>query len=181
MADEESFLDEDVSVGQDSEVGKKIRFLPALVLKILKWAAVVVAAVIFIVTVVVITMRIINQGRPSGSVPVVSENYRSAPPVYDYYKNFEDIRTRTADEVPYTVVAKVALGYEQGNKSMQNELVARTDLLQHTIRSYFASKTSAELRNEEAVLQGLLQAINAVMSTGKIKNVLLLDFNIIAM
>jgi flagellar FliL protein len=181
MADEESFLDEDVTVGQDAEVGQKVGFLPALILKILKWAAVVVAAVIFIVTVVVITMRIMNQGRPSGSVPVVSESYRTSPPEYDYYKNFDDIRTRTADDVPYTVVAKVALGYEKGNKRMAGELVARTDLLQHTIRSFFASKTAAELRNEEAVLQELLQAVNGVMDTGNIKNVLLLDYNIIAM
>ncbi len=181
MADEESFLDEDVTVGQDSEVGQRGGFLPALILKILKWAAVVVAAVIFIVTVVVITMRVMNQGRPSGSVPVVSPEYRSAPPEYSYYENFEEIRTRTADEVPYTVVAKVALGYEEGNKSIQNELVARTKLLQHVIRSYFASKTAAQLRDENVILQELLQEVNAVMTTGKIKQVLLLDYNIIAM
>ena len=181
MADEESFLDEDVSVGQDSEVGQKVGFLPALILKILKWAAVVVAAVIFIVTVVVITMRIINQGRPSGSVPVISESYKAAPPQYSYYENFDDIRTRTADEVPYTVVAKIALGYEEGNKSIQNELVSRTKLLQHTMRSYFASKTARELRNEDMVLEELLQAVNAVMDTGNIKQVLLLDYNLIAM
>jgi len=181
MADEESFLEEDVAAGQESEVGQKVRFLPALVLKILKWAAVVVAAVIFIVTVVVITMRIMNQGRPSGSVPVISPEYTSAPPTYSYYDNFEDIRTRTADEAPYTVVAKVALGYEEGNKNIQNELVSRTKLLQHVIRSYFASKTAAELRSEKVVLQELLQQVNAVMTTGKIKQVLLLDYNIIAM
>ena len=181
MADEESFLDEDVAVGQDAEVGQKVGFLPALILKILKWAAVVVAAVIFIVTVVVITMRIMNQGRPSGSVPVVSAEYQSAPPTYSYYENFDDIRTRTADDVPYTVTAKVALGYEEGNKTIQNELVSRTTLLQHTIRSYFASKTAAQLRNENVVLQELLQEVNAVMSTGKIKQVLLLDYNLIAM
>lgn len=181
MADEDSFLDEDVAVGQDAEVGQKVGFLPALILKILKWAAVVVAAVIFIVTVVVITMRIMNQGRPSGSVPVVSPEYSAAPPTYSYYENFDDIRTRTADDAPYTVVAKVALGYEEGNKGIQNELVDRTSLLQHVIRSYFASKTAAQLRNEDVVLQELLQAVNSVMATGKIKQVLLLDYNIIAM
>ncbi|MBN1686228.1 MAG: flagellar basal body-associated protein FliL [Spirochaetales bacterium] len=181
MADEESFLDEDIAVGQEAEVGRKVGFLPALILKILKWAAVVVAAVIFIVTVVVITMRIMNQGRPSGSVPVVSESYTSAPPTYSYYKNFEDIRTRTADDVPYTVVAKVALGYEEGNKSIQNELVERTTLLQHIIRSYFASKTASQLKNEGVVLQELLQEVNAVMTSGKIRQVLLLDYNLIAM
>lgn len=181
MGDEESFLDEDVTVGQDSEVGQKVGFLPALILKILKWAAVVVAAVIFIVTVVVITMRIMNQGRPSGSVPVVSPEYTAAPPTYSYYENFDDIRTRTADDVPYTVVAKVALGYEEGNKSIQNELVARTTLLQHVIRSYFAGKTAAQLRDESVVLQELLQEVNAVMTSGRIRQVLLLEYNIIAM
>jgi flagellar FliL protein len=181
MADDESFLDEDVTVGQDADVGPKVGFLPALVLKILKWAAVGVAAIIFIVTVVVITMRIMNRGRPSGSVPVVSEDYNAAPPILSYYENFDDIRTRTADDTPYTVVAKVALGYEEGNKTIQNELVSRTKLLQHTIRSYFSSKTARQLRDEATVLQELLEDVNAVMNTGKIQQVLLLDYNIIAM
>jgi flagellar FliL protein len=181
MADEESFLDEDVTVGQDAEVGQKVGFLPALVLKILKWAAAAVAAIIFIVTVVVITMRIMNQGRPSANVPVVSESYVATPPILDYYENFDDIRTRTADEVPYTVVAKVALGYEKGNKNIQGELVERTRLLQHIMRSYFARKTADELRNEVAVLEELLEEVNGVMASGRIRQVLLLDFNIIAM
>jgi len=181
MADEDRFLDEDVAVGQEAEVGAKAGFIPALILKALKWAAVVIAAVIFIVTVVVITTRIMNQGRASGSVPVISESYTTAPPRYSYYRNFEDIRTRTADDLPHTVVAKVALGYDEGNKNLQNELVSRTTLLQHIIRGYFASKTAAELRNESVVLQELLQKVNAVMTTGRIMQVLLLDYNIIAM
>jgi flagellar protein FliL len=181
MADEESFLDEDVSVGQDPDVGQKVGFLPALVLKVLKWAAIAVIAVIFIVTVVWITMNVINRGRPSGSVPVVSEQYSAAPPILSYYENFDDIRTRTADEVPYTVVAKIALGYEEGSKGIQNELVSRTKLLQHILRSYFSSKTAKELRNERVVLEELIEQVNAVMTSGKIKQVLLLDYNLIAM
>ncbi|MBT3271992.1 MAG: flagellar basal body-associated protein FliL [Spirochaetales bacterium] len=181
MADEESFLDEDVAVGQDSEVGQKVGFLPALVLKVLKWAAVGVAAVIFIVTVVWITMRVMNQGRPSGSVPVISEEYRAAPEILSYYKNFDSVRTRTADDTPHTVIAAVALGYEEDNKTIQTELVSRTVSLQHIIRSYFSSKTAKELGNEKVVLEELLERVNSVVSGGKIKEVLLLEYNIIAM
>ena len=180
MADEESFLDEDVSVGQDAEVGLKVGFLPALVLKILKWAAVTVAAIVFIVTVVVITMRIINRGRPSGSVPGLSQAYDAAPPILDYYKNFEPIRTPTADESSHTVIATIALGYEEGNKQISNELTKRVDHLQHLIRNFFSSKTESELKNEVVILAELLEKINAVMSSGKIKEVLLLEYNIIA-
>ena len=50
MADDESFLDEDVTGGQDVEVSQKTGFIPALAFKILKWAAIAIAAIIFIVT-----------------------------------------------------------------------------------------------------------------------------------
>ena len=83
--------------------------------------------------------------------------------------------------MPHTVVASVALGYEEGNKTIQGELTKRTDHLQHLIRSFFSSKTATELRNEVAILAELLEKVNSVMTSGKIREVLLLDYNLIAM
>lgn len=122
MADEEGFLEEDVAAGQDLEVGQKIGFLPAIAIKILKWAAVGIAAIIFIVTVVLITMQILNRGTQPQTLPTVSPNYESKPPILSTFDAIEEIRTRTSDENPSTVIVRVILGYEENNKLVQNEL-----------------------------------------------------------
>lgn len=181
MSDEDTFLDEDVTPAGDVEVGQKTGFLPALLLKILKWAAVAVAAIVFIVTVVVFTMRIMNQGTRPATVPAVSEEYRATPPLLEYYDVFEPIRTRTADETPYTVIARVALGYNPDNKSLYSEIVERTPKLQDLIRSYFTQRTAKEVmpRNEEVVKQELMVRVNQILSSGKIQDVIFLEYNVI--
>ncbi|MAG13906.1 MAG: flagellar basal body protein FliL [Spirochaetales bacterium] len=183
MADEESFLDEDVTGGQDVEVGQKTGFLPSLVIKILKWAVAGIAAILFIIAVVVVTTNFLNQGRRSSSVPIISEEYAAAPEIMSWYENFDPIRTRTADEASYTVVARVALGYKQDDKQIWNELGNRSRLLQHLIRSYFTQKTANELhpRNETIIVEELLEKVNAVMTSGKVKQVILLEYNLIQM
>ena len=181
MADEESFLDEDVEAGGESEIGQRGGFISTLLLRILKWAAIAIAAIIFIVTVVIVTMRIMNRGTRPAAVPAVSEEYRATPKRLSYYNNFEDIRTRTADETPYTVIARVALGYDDGNKNLYNEIVERTPKLQDLIRSYFTQKTAAEVepKNEEIVKEELKVRVNSVLSSGKIEDVIFLEYNVI--
>ncbi len=183
MADEESFLEEDVSAGAEAEVGQGGGFLSALLLKILKWAAIAVAAIIFIVTVVIFTMRIMSRGTRPAAVPAVSEEYRATPKRLSYYDNFEDIRTRTADETTYTVIARVALGYDGNNKNLYNEIVERTPKLQDLIRSYFTQKTANEVepRNEEIVKEELKVRINSILSSGKVEDVIFLEYNVIPM
>lgn len=181
MADDESFLDEDVTGGQDVEVSQKTGFIPALAFKILKWAAIAIAAIIFIVTVVVITTRILGRGTSSGSVPVVSEQYTTKPPVLSWYDTFDDIRTRTSDETAFTVIAKVALGYKKDDKDISNELTERKSRLQDIIRSYFTQKTAIEVmpKNEALIKEELKERVNAVMTKGRIEQVIFLEYNVI--
>ena len=181
MADEDSFMEEDVGTGQDVEVGQKVGFLPAAALKILKWAAICVAAVLFIVTVVWVTMKFMDRGTRSGTVPSVSAEYSTKPPILTPYDAFDDIRTRTSDETAYTVAAKVALGYEEGNKDIQAELVKRSRMLQDLIRGFFSQKTAAELdpKYEELLKDELKERINRVLRDGKIEAVWFLELNVI--
>jgi flagellar protein FliL len=183
MADEDSFLDDDVASGGDVEVGQKTGFVPALLLKVLKWAAVALAAIIFIVTVVVFTMRIINQGTRPATVPAVSEEYRATPKRLQYYDVFEDIRTRTADDAPYTVIARVALGFDPVNKQLYNEIVERSQKLQDLIRSYFTQKTANEVlpKNEDIVKQEIMIRVNSIMANGKVEDIIFLEYNVIPM
>ena len=183
MADEESFLEDDVAGGQDVEVGQKGGFLPAFAVRILKWAVIAIAAIIFIVTVVIITTRILNQGTRSGSVAIDSSAYTQKIPKYSWFDSFEDIRTRTGDDTAYTVIARVALGYDENNKKIQAEIVTRSRLLQDRIRSYFSKHLAAELhpKHEDRIKADLLEEINSIITDGKIGVVLLLEYNLIEM
>ena len=182
MGDEESFLEEDVAGGQDVETSERSSFLPALLLKILKWAAVAVAAIIFIVTVVYFTMQIMNRGTRPATVPAVSEEYRATPPVYRYVRdNFSEIRTRTADETPYTVIAQFGLGILESEDRLYDEIVSRTPQIQDLVRSYFTQKKAAEImpKNEDAVKEEIRARVNAILTNGKIKDVILLEYNVL--
>ena len=181
MADEDSFLDEDVAAGGDVELGDKPGIVSSLLLKILKWAAVGLAAVIFIVTVVYFTTRVMSRGTRPATVPAVSEAYQATTKILSYYAVFEDIRTRTADETPYTVIARIGLGYDRDDDRLYNELNERKDKLQDLIRSYFTQKTAAEVepRNEARVKQEMLIRVNAILSAGKIEDVIFFEYNVI--
>ncbi|MEW5813900.1 MAG: flagellar basal body-associated FliL family protein [Spirochaetota bacterium] len=181
MSDEEQSFDEGISGEPDVAVGGKVGFLPGIVIKLLKWAAIAVVAIIFIVTVVIITMSIMNKGSKSQSYAAVTPEYQGTAPILDYYTNIEEIRGRTADKNPVTVIVKVSLGYDQGNKAIQGELIQRTPKLKDMIRGFFSSKTAEELgpKNEEALKMALKELLNRVMTTGKIKDVIFSDFNVV--
>lgn len=185
MGDEDRAFDEGF-VGDDADIAplegeKQGGFLGGALLKILKFAAMGIGAIIFIVTVVIITMRIMNRGnQPQGGYEATSEEMQSVPPELTWYDNIPEIRTRTSDENAVTVIVKVNLGYEIEDKATQSELISRTPRLQDMIRSFFAGKTASQLqpRNEKELKEELQAKINNALSKGKIKDVIFLDFNI---
>ncbi len=92
MADEDRFLEDDVAATDDIQSGKKVGLLPAVVIKLLKWAALIVAAIIFIVTVVVVTVSILGKGNQVSGYATISEQYQGKPPILEWYGNIEEIR-----------------------------------------------------------------------------------------
>jgi len=180
MGDEDDFMGGEPATDQDLEVGRKIGFLPAVAIKILKWAALAIAAVIFVVTVVVITVSIMGRGTKTAGYPVSSPEYQAKQAPQSYY-NIGEIRGRTADVNPTTFLISVQLGYEQNNKAIQTELVARTPQLEDLIRSFFASKTSDQLSSDHdaELKQELLTDINNILISGKIESVVFPEFNVV--
>jgi len=186
MADDDQSFDagfegEDVA-GIDAPGGeeKKGGFVGGALLKILKFAAMGIGAIIFIVTVVIITMRILNKGGQSQSYPVVSEEYEAIPEQLQWYDNIPEIRTRTSDENSVTVIVKVNLGWIEGEATLQTELIQRTPRIQDLIRQFFANKTAAQLSpaHEQELKTELKEKINFILAEGTIKDVVFLDFNI---
>lgn len=181
MSDEEQSFDEGLAADEDLSVGNKVGFLPSVLMKVLKWAALGIGAVIFIVTVVIVTMRVMNRGAQPQSYVAVTEPYEAKTPKYEWYDNIPEIRGRTADKTPATVIVKVNIGYDEGDKEVQSELIARTPRLRDLLRNYFTSKTAAELQpqHEEELKTEIREMINRIMSDGKVREVIFLDFNIV--
>jgi len=179
MGDEDIYAEEDITGGQDLEVGKKRGFIPAFVLKSLKWVALGLAAIIFIVTVVFVTMKILNRGATGQTTQPVSEAYVDTPPQYSWYE-IEEIRTRTADRNPATVVVLAKLGYEKENKEMQTELIAQRELIYDLMRQHLSTKTSAELtpQNEQQIKEELRRKINGILKNTTVEKIVFYDYNV---
>jgi flagellar FliL protein len=118
---------------------------------ILKFAAIGIGALIFIVTVSVITYSIMNKGGKSQTV--ISDPlspYVGKRPEYDMYDRIGSISIRTRDS--YTVSVEMIIGYDKGDQNANTELWGRQYELRDFIRRYFTGKSAAELgpdREEE--------------------------------
>ena len=130
---------------------------------ILKFAAIGIGAIIFIVTIVVVTMNIRDKrGHPQTSIDPLSP-YVAVPPAYTYFTEIGQISTKTRDEDKhYTVTVNMYIGYEQNNQAAASELSVRRYNLQDFTRSYFAGKYAEELRpeNEENLKREIKERLN---------------------
>jgi len=181
MADEEVFEADDVAGGTaEEESGGKRSFIPQAVLRILRWVALGLAAIIFIVTVVVITVSIMNRGPQAGAYPGPSQEYEGTLQILSWY-DVPEIRTRTSDENAYTVLVDPKIGYAKDDKKIQTELIARREQIIDMMRRYFAEKTAAELapQYEPEIKADLEQNINRIMEGKGIEDIVFLQFNVI--
>lgn len=179
MGDEDIYAEEEVGGGEELAVGEKSNALKELLPKILKWVAIVLVAVIFIVTVVFFTMRILSQGTTNQSYAVQSPEYATEPDVMSWYA-LEEIRTRTADKNPSTVIIKAKLGYEWENADVQTDLIQRSEIIYDAMRQFLSSKTADELtpQTEMQVKQEMKEKINRLISAGKIQEIIFMEYNI---
>ncbi|MBN2509623.1 MAG: flagellar basal body-associated protein FliL [Spirochaetales bacterium] len=181
MADDDVVFGEDeVAEGPGAE-GPRGGFLPEIVIKILKIVAMALVAIIFIVTVVIVTMKIMTRGTVNQSYPASSPEYAGEPDILLWYDGIEEIRTRTADANPMTVIVKIMLGYEKNNNALTGELVQRQPPFQAKIRAFFGRKVASELtaKNEEALRQELKETINRDLTTGKIMDVIIMNLQVL--
>lgn len=160
----------------DSGAKKGSGLLPQL----LKWVAIVLGALIFIVTVVVITVNIMGgAGRSQTAVPV-SEEYTGVREVLQWYTAVGTIQTRTMDSIPASVVADIVLGYPPDDKTTPSELTSRLVELKDFLRSFFQHKTASELRNEDKIKIEIRNSINDnILSNSKIKDVRFTKYEIV--
>ncbi|NCN04221.1 MAG: hypothetical protein GW949_01195 [Spirochaetales bacterium] len=183
MSDDFLEGDEDVGGGDSgaSEGGKKrVGFMPAIVIQILKWAAIVLGMIIFVVTIVVITLNILGTGTSNANRTDVTEDYRENLPVYEFF-DMEEFRGVTADEVRNTYVVNIQLGYDAGDSVTVNEIIGRRVQLTDQILLWFSSQNAAYLlnaNNREEIRSRVRALVNQIM-TRDIKEVRFTNFQIL--
>jgi len=161
---------------------KKASGLAALLPNLLKFVAIGIGALIFIVTVSVITYNILNKGGQSQTAIPVNSPFVGARPEYAMYSAIGVIRTSTRDTIPYTVAVDMVIGYDTTDSAAGAEFAARQVELQDFVRSFFRSKTADELRpeNEAKLKQEIIEQLNTkILNTARARIILFKQFDVL--
>jgi flagellar FliL protein len=178
MSDEEGFLDEGVTGEEEQPGGARTGFLPAIVITILKWAAIALGAIIFVVTVVIITNKVTGRGREVAAIAPYSPEYEQDSVEREYFNtDLDSIRGTTADDPPVSFLASVTLGYEAGKTVVQTELVSKKEIIRNTVLKYFGQKKAADLltQNFGRLEDELTTIINGRLRRGQIIELLIME------
>lgn len=173
MADEDNANDLGDGLEDDAPAGKKGGVKGAFP-QLLKMILIGVAAIIFIVTIVVVTTAILNKGGNKQTAIPVSEEYTTKREVYDWYTSLDQIRTSTSDPVPASVSVTIALGYKKDDKMASSEITERRIEIIDFLRRFFSEQTVEDLKpqNEELLRQQIRDQINDdILSNSRIRDV----------
>ena len=174
MADKDDSVmpddDTDAGAAPAKKAGGIVGMLPSL----LKWVAIALGAIILIVTVVVITMKVMGGNKTQQVSIPFSQEYTRKKEILDWYSSFDSVRTNTSDAVPASVVVQVALGYKKDDKAASTEISQRLIEIKAFLRQYFSERTVEELKpqNEDILRQQIRDRINDdILSESKIRDV----------
>jgi flagellar FliL protein len=172
-------------VGEGTAAPKKASGLAALLPNLLKFVAIGLGALIFIVTVAVITFNIMSKGGKSQTtVADPTSPYVGKRPEYANYTLIGPVTTRTRDKTVTNITVEVVLQYDLNNVAAQTELTARQYDLRDFVRRYFSGKYAAELapEHEERLKRDIQETLNTrFLDTAKVRNVLFLRFDMMEM
>ncbi|TVQ26666.1 MAG: hypothetical protein EA383_04805 [Spirochaetaceae bacterium] len=178
----DDIFDSDDDIGSEESPDKKGGVLSGLAIQILKWVAIVIGAILFVVTVVVVTLNILQGDEPAGQVftpssEVMAEGLDPA----SFFGGLGEIRGTTSDGAMFVV--QLQLGYDEGNARIAAELTQNTPRLRDRARRFFASHTVDALRpaNEEILKTELMEQLNAILIGRPIREVLFDEFQVLGM
>jgi flagellar FliL protein len=165
---------------------KKASGLGGLLPNLLKFIAIGLGALIFIVTVAVITFTVMSKGGGKAQTTVTDPNspYIGKRPEYASYTLIGQISTRTRDKVVTNVTVEMILQYDLNNNAAAAELTARQYDLRDFVRQYFSGKYAVDLspENELRLKNDIRDILNTrILDTAKIRNVLFLKLDVMEM
>lgn len=185
MSDNDELNDLDEGGSSVDNAPKKASGLAALLPNLLKFVAIGLGALVFIVTVAVITYNILNKGgRNQTVVAEPASPWVGKRPEYQMFTSIGVVRTRTKDISPYSVVVDMVIGYDVNDKNAQNELTSRLYELKDFVRSFFSGKYREDLlpANEARLKQEIVEALNTrVLDSSKARIVLFNQLDVMEM
>jgi flagellar FliL protein len=165
-----------------SSSNKKKGGIGNLLPTILKFAAIGIGALVFIVTVSVITYNIMNNGgKQQTNVTDPSSPYIGKKPIYAWYDGIGTVTTRTKDDITHSVSIVMNIGYDTTDPTAYSELSGRKFELQDFARKYFASKYADELKpeNEERLKQEIKEQINKrLLENARVRDITFTKFDV---
>jgi flagellar FliL protein len=176
----------DMEEGEAPEGGaaskKKKGGLGALLPTLLKFAAIGIGALLFIVTVSVITYNIMNDGgKTQTNVTDPSSPYIGRRPVYSWYTDIGTVTTKTSDEISHSVSVVMNIGYDTTDTTAYSELSGRKFELQDFVRRFFAGKTAEQLKpgNEEQLKQEIKEQLNRrYLENARVRDITFTKFDV---
>jgi flagellar FliL protein len=150
---------------EQADAGKSRKGGNGFLVKILKFVAIGIAAVIFIVTVTVVTYMIMSKGGKSQTAVPVTASYEGIKPVYAVFSLIGTITTQTRDETPHMVTVDMLIEYDMNDNAGLTELTGRQYQLRDFTRRFFSGKYAAELspENESRIKQEIRELLNTTI------------------
>jgi len=109
-----------------------------------------------------------------------SEEFRDKIDPLQYSQIIEELRVKTKDSVPSSLIVKVAFGYSSNDKSTAQNISSRKVEITDFLRAYFQSKTVSELKQEEKIKIEIRNEMNDnFLTRNKIKDVRFTKYDII--
>lgn len=174
MADDDI---DDIGAGDAPESGgtkpKKKGGLSALLPTILKFAAIGLGAVIFIVTVSAITVRVMRTDGTPQTVTDPTSPFVGVQPILQWFTEIGTITTQTRDGT-HAVTVVMNLGFDLGDTQTSSELFSRQHELRDFARRYFASRVAADLtpENETRLRREIMDTLNTrYLNNARIRNI----------
>jgi flagellar FliL protein len=169
--------------GEEGASVKKDR--SGLFAKLLKFVAIGLGALIFIVTVVIITFKMISgSGGGAGAAIPQTEAYAAIKPIFSYYDGIGSVSTRSRDPTPYNIVASPVLEDDMNDNATQSELIARKVQLIDFFLNYFSGKYQSELQpeNRTKIKEEIKELMNTTMlDKARVRGVLFTQFDLFEM
>jgi len=163
--------------GEASGLGaqkKKASGLVALLPNLLKFVAIGLGAVIFIITVSVITHNILNRGGRAQTVIPTASPFIGVRPTFSAFTGIGQVRTNTNDPIPFSVVVDMVIHFDLNDNAAQTELNDRLHELRDFVRVFFRSRRADDLRpeNEPRLRQEIVEHLNTrILNSARVRQV----------
>ncbi|MDR0662817.1 MAG: flagellar basal body-associated FliL family protein [Spirochaetaceae bacterium] len=133
--------------------------------KLLKFIAIGLGVLVFIVTVAVITFNVMNKGGKSQTVVPETDSYVAVKKQYSMFTLIGNVATRTRDPTPWNVSVDMIIGYDLNDNATAGELNSRLYELRDFVRRYFSSKSAGELQpeNEARIKNEIRELLNTTI------------------